>query len=61
LAAELLETFESGIKHLGLIPSKGGAFEVKVNDILIYSKLQNGRHPEMGEVKMLVRKFIEEG
>jgi len=61
LAAELLETFEPGIKSLMLVPSNGGAFEVKVNDKLIYSKLQTKRHAEPGEVKALLRKFIEEG
>lgn len=44
-----------------LIPSSGGAFEVKVNGKLVYSKHSNGRHPQPGEVKALVRKFIEEG
>jgi len=44
-----------------LIPSAGGAFEVTVNGKLIYSKKQTGRHAEPGEVKALVRQFIEEG
>jgi selenoprotein W-related protein len=56
-----LEAFEAGIKSITLIPSRGGAFEVTLNGKLIYSKLQNGRHAEPGEVKELVRKFIEEG
>jgi selenoprotein W-related protein len=61
LAAELLSTFEPGIKSLSLIPSRGGAFEVRVNDRLIFSKIQSGRHAEPGEVKNLMRKFIQEG
>jgi selenoprotein W-related protein len=56
-----LEDFEPGIKEIKLIPSSGGAFEVTVNGTLIYSKKQSGRHAEAGEVKVLVRKFIEEG
>jgi selenoprotein W-related protein len=56
-----LETYEPGIKQLTLIPSSGGAFEVTVNGKLVYSKKQNGRHAEPGEVRALVRKFIEEG
>jgi selenoprotein W-related protein len=56
-----LEAYEPGIKSLTLIPSSGGAFEVTVNGKLIYSKKQTGRHAEPGEVKALVRKFIEEG
>ncbi|MBP9041602.1 MAG: Rdx family protein [Anaerolineaceae bacterium] len=61
MSAELLETFEPGIRSLTLIPSNGGAFEVKVNDRLIYSKLQTGRHAESGEVVALLRSFLEEG
>jgi predicted Rdx family selenoprotein len=36
-------------------------FEVTVNQKLIFSKKQSGRHAEPGEVKALLRKFIEEG
>jgi len=57
----MLESFESGIKQLTLIPSSGGAFEVTVNGKLLYSKKQTGRHAEPGEVKALVGKFIKEG
>jgi len=57
----LLEAFEPGIKKLSLIPSSGGAFEVTVNDRLIYSKHQTGRHAEPGEVKALLKKYLEEG
>jgi selenoprotein W-related protein len=60
LAAELLSAFEPGIKSLSLIPSRGGAFEVKVDDRLIFSKIQSKRHAEPGEVKNLLRKYFEE-
>ncbi len=56
--AELLKQYEDKIETITLIPSGGGAFEVKVNDQLVYSKLQTGRHPEEGEVSRLVRKAI---
>ena len=29
-----------------LIPSKGGCFELKVNNELIYSKLETGKFPD---------------
>jgi len=57
----LLEAFEPGIKEITLIPSSGGAFEVMVNGKLVYSKHQTGRHAESGEVKALVKKYLEEG
>jgi selT/selW/selH-like putative selenoprotein len=34
-----------------LIPSGGGAFEVRAGDRLIFSKLSQGRFPEEGEVE----------
>jgi selT/selW/selH-like putative selenoprotein len=57
----LLEAFEPCIQSLTLIPSSAGAFEVTVDGVLIYSKLQNGRHAQPGEVKALLRKQIGEG
>lgn len=42
-----------------LIPSSGGRFEVQVNDTLVYSKLQTGRHANPGEVVGLVEKFLK--
>jgi selenoprotein W-related protein len=56
-----LEAFEPGIKEITLVPSSGGAFEVTINGKVLYSKHETGRHAEPGEVKALVRKFIEEG
>jgi len=46
----LLEEFEPSIKSFGLIPSKGGAFEVVVDGDLIYSKLKTGEHAEYEQV-----------
>jgi selenoprotein W-related protein len=52
--AELLKAHEADIEQIGLIPSDGGRFEVKVDGKLIYSKLQSGRHAEPGEVAGLL-------
>ncbi len=59
LADELLKELEFNIQTLVLVPSDGGKFEVKVNDQLVYSKLETHRHAEPGEVLGLVRKVIE--
>ncbi|MBP8998606.1 MAG: Rdx family protein [Anaerolineaceae bacterium] len=61
MAAELLDAFEPGIQSITLIPSNGGAYEVTVNGVLIFSKLQSGRHAEAGEIKALLEKKIKEG
>jgi selenoprotein W-related protein len=59
LAEELLSRFEPKIKNLALIPSGGGRFEILVDDTLVYSKLQTGRHPNPGEVVELVGKILQ--
>ena len=59
LAADLLKNFEPEIETLSLAPSDRGRFEVTVNDKLVYSKLQNGRHAEPGEVVGLVKKSMK--
>jgi selenoprotein W-related protein len=58
LASELLNHFEPEIANITLVPSEGGRYEITVNDQLIYSKLQMGRHAEPGEVLGLVQKLI---
>jgi selenoprotein W-related protein len=58
LANDLLKNFEPQIESITLIPSDGGRYEISVNDQLIYSKLQTGRHAEPGEVVGLVKKLI---
>jgi selenoprotein W-related protein len=55
VAAELLKDFEMDIESLTLLPSDGGRFEITVNNKLIYSKLQTGRHIEPGEASGLIR------
>ena len=58
--AELLNEFEAEIFSIMLVPSGGGAYEVTVNDKLIYSKMETFRHAEPGEVAGLVRKILKE-
>ena len=60
LAAELLEDFEPEIEQVSLIPSEGGRFEVVVNGKQLYSKLATGRHANPGEVKTLVKTYLQE-
>jgi selenoprotein W-related protein len=55
LANDLIKSIEPEIETLTLVPSDGGRFEITVNDRLVYSKLQTGRHAEPGEVVGLVQ------
>jgi len=59
LAAELLKNLEPEIESLTLVPSDGGRYEISVNEVLVYSKLQTGRHAEPGEVLGLVQKQLK--
>ena len=58
LMVELVKKYEFKVSSVTLIPSDGGAFEIKVDDKLIYSKLATGRDPEKGEVDQLVQNLL---
>ena len=44
MAAALRETFPEA--EVGLVPSGGGVFEVSVDEHVVFSKKQLGRHPQ---------------
>ena len=52
----LLEEFERQITSIGLIPSRGGVFEVVVDGDLIYSKKATGEHADYEDVAGPLRK-----
>lgn len=51
----LLEEFEHHITSFGLIPSRGGVFEVVVDGDLVYSKKETGEHAEYEHVAGPIR------
>ncbi len=51
---ELLNHDRKQLSELKLVPSGGGAFEVRVNGKLVFSKLSEGRFPELKELKQLI-------
>ncbi|MBK7905679.1 MAG: Rdx family protein [Gemmatimonadetes bacterium] len=53
MAAALREEFPEA--EVGLIPSGGGVFEVTLDDTLLFSKKQLGRHAQPGEILGLIR------
>ena len=59
LANELLKNIEPEIESITLIPSEGGRYEITVNDTLVYSKLQTGRHADPGEVMGLIAELLK--
>jgi selenoprotein W-related protein len=56
LAAQVLELGDR-IKSLTLIPSGGGAFEVRANGKLLHSKLDTGDWPDFDQVVSAVKKL----
>ena len=55
VTTELIKEFEPQIESWTLIPGGGGAFEVKVDGELVYSKLQTGRHTDSNELRPLIQ------
>jgi selenoprotein W-related protein len=55
MAQELLVTFEGELGEVALRPGSGGVFDVRVDGELVFSRSEAGRHPELVELKRLVR------
>jgi len=59
LADELLANYQHVIEELTFITSTGGAYEIKVNGELIYSKKTiQRRHAEPGEILGIFQEII---
>ena len=61
MAQELLTTFEAEVGEVALIPGKGGIFEVRADDQLLWSRSERGRFPDIKELKQLVRDVVAPG
>ena len=55
MATKILELGER-IKSLTLIPSGGGAFEIRANDKLLHSKLDTGDWPDFDAIVRAIKK-----
>ena len=49
-AGDLLANYQHVIEELRLVTGESGVFYVTVDDAILYSKAQTGRHAESGEV-----------
>ena len=58
LTADILKEWEAQIASLELVPSSGGAFEIDVDGVRLFSKLKEERFPANTEVKKLIREQI---
>lgn len=55
MAQELLTTFEAELNEVSLAPGTGGVFDVRINGDLLWSRAEQGRFPDIKELKQLVR------
>jgi selenoprotein W-related protein len=57
MAQELLTTFQGEVGEVALVPgtTTGGIYEIRVDDQLIWSRKEQGRFPEIKELKQIVR------
>lgn len=61
MAQELLITFEAELGEVALVPGKEAILEVRLNGETIFSRKEQGRFPELKELKQLVRDRIAPG
>jgi selenoprotein W-related protein len=55
---DILEIYGQKVSSINLIPGSGGVFEFYLNETLLYSKLETGRHTEEGEILSLIEKAL---
>ena len=58
MAQELLTTFEEELGGVTLLPGTGGVFVVRVNGTILWSRKDEGRFPDITELKRRVRDAI---
>ncbi|HYN87463.1 MAG TPA: SelT/SelW/SelH family protein [Ardenticatenaceae bacterium] len=61
MAQELLTTFDADLGEVALVPGTGGVFEVRVDGETVWSRREQGRFPEIKELKQLVRDRVSPG
>lgn len=55
MAQELLTTFEDALGGVTLVPGTGGVFVVRIEGQTVWSRKEEGRFPDMSELKQRVR------
>ena len=61
MAQELLTTFEGELREVALVPGQGGIFEIRADENRLWSRHEQGRFPEIKELKQLVRDAVAPG
>ena len=55
MAQELLTTFEAELGGVTLAPGSDAVFDIRIDGSTIWSRSQQGRFPDIKELKQLVR------
>jgi selenoprotein W-related protein len=56
MAQELLTTFEDDLDSIALKPSEtAGRYTISLGDVILFDRKEQGRFPEIKELKQLVR------
>lgn len=55
MAQELLTTFEAELSEVALVPGSGGVLDVRLDGELVWSRSDEGRFPELKELKQRIR------
>ena len=55
---ELFTTFQEELTSIALVQGTGGIYDIYLNDVLLFSRKQESRFPEIKELKQLVRDRI---
>lgn len=58
MAEDVLSNYQHVIKTFTFVTGSKGAFEFKVNDELLFSKKELGRHAEPGEVFEIFKDYV---
>lgn len=58
---ELLTTFQAELGEVALVPGTGGVFDVRLDGETLWSRTEQGAHPELAELKRLVRDRVAPG
>ena len=58
IGQELLTTFQTELGEVALLPGTGGIFEVRLGEQVMWSRTQEGRFPELQDLKQRVRDVV---
>lgn len=61
MAQELLTTFTTELGEVALVPGVGGVFEIRVGEVRVWSRAEDGGFPEIKMLKQLVRDQVAPG